>query len=251
MGWKNSGPPTQLFYKGEMVTSPQGLADSMNAFFIGKVEGLIENLPEASGDPLKTLKKLMENRTCTFHLQTVHPDEVLKIVKALKMLKSTGLDSIDAWTLKLVINDILPALTHVLNLSITSLVFPDIWKLSKVIPLLKKDDPLNPKNYRPVALLPVMSKILERVVFMQVVQYVEGQGLLHPSHHGSRSKHSTSTAMIEMYDTWVDSIEKEEMAGVMMIDLSAAFDLVDHSILLKKLELFGFDQQIVLELSDQ
>ena len=143
MGWKNSGPPTQLVYKGEMVTSPQGLADSMNAFFIGKVEGLIENLPQASGDPLKTLKRLMENRTCTFHLQTVHPDEVLKIVKALKMSKSTGLDSIDAWTLKLVIHDILPALTHVLNLSITSLVFPDIWKLSKVIPLIKKDDPLN------------------------------------------------------------------------------------------------------------
>ena len=80
-----------------------------------------------------------------------------------------------------------------------------------------------------------MSKILERVVFKQVVEYVEGNGLLHPSHHGSRSRHSTSTAIIEMYDTWIDSIERGEMAGVMMIDLSAAFDLVDHPILLKKL----------------
>ena len=90
-----------------------------------------------------------------------------------------------------------------------------------------------------------MSKILERIVFKQVVEYLESNSLLHPSHHGSRSKHSTCTALIEMYDTWINSVEQHEMSGVMMIDLSAAFDLVDHSILLKKLDLFGFDQATV------
>ena len=245
MGWKNTGPPTQLFYKGQMVSSPQGLANSMNSFFIDKVQGLKSNLPPQKNDPLETLSRIMSSRTCTFHLQSVHPDEVLEIVKDLKNSKSTGLDDIDTGTLKLIIRDILPALTHVINLSLMNLEFPSIWKLAKVIPLLKKSDPLNPKNYRPVALLPIMSKILERVVFKQVVQYVEGNSLLHPSHHGSRSRHSTSTAIIEMYDTWIDSVERGEMAGVMMIDLSAAFDLVDHSILLKKLELLGFDQSAV------
>ena len=109
----------------------------------------------------------MQDRTCS-----LHPDERLEIVKAMKMSKSTGLYNIDAWTLKLVILEILPSVTHVINLSLASMEFPSAWKLAKVIPLLKKDDPLNPKNYRPVALLPVMSKILERVVFKQVVQYV-------------------------------------------------------------------------------
>ena len=108
-------------------------------------------------------------------------------------------------------------LTHVINLSLINLEFPNKWKLAKVVPLLKKDDPLNPKNYRPVALLPIFSKILERVVFKQVVEYLEGNGLLHPSHHGSRSKHSTCTALIEMYDTWVNSIEEDNMAGVMKL----------------------------------
>ena len=245
MGWKNTGPPSQLFYRGSMISSPQGLADSMNSFFIDKVQGLRANLPPATKDPLETLRVIMSTRTCQFHLKTVHPDEVLKMVKDLKNSKSTGLDDIDTWTLKLVIQDILPALTHVLNLSITNLDFPNSWKLAKVIPLLKKDDPLNPKNYRPVALLPIMSKILERIVFKQVVEYLESNSLLHPSHHGSRSKHSTCTALIEMYDTWINSVEESEMAGVMMIDLSAAFDLVDHDILLKKLDLFGFDQATV------
>ena len=177
----------------------------------------------------------MSSRTCKLKLKSVHPDTVLKIVNELKNSKSTGLDDIDTGTLKLVIRDILPAVTHVINLSLVNLEFPNKWKLAKIVPLLKKDDPLNPKNYRPVALLPILSKLLERAVFRQVVDYLESIRLLHPSHHGSRSGHSTCTALIEMYDSWMESIEQDEMAGVMMIDLSAAFDLVDHPLLLKKL----------------
>ena len=97
-----------------------------------------------------------------------------------------------------------------------------------------------------MALLPIFSKILERVVFIQVVQFVEGNGLLRPSHHGSRAKHSTCTALIEMYDSWVESAEAGEMAVVMVLDLSAAFNLVDHHLLLQKLELFGFEQNSVI-----
>ena len=81
---------------------------------------------------------------------------------------------------------------------------------------------------------------------IQVVEYMEGNNLIHPSHHGSRSKHSTCTAVIEMYDTWAECVERGDMAGVMMLDLSAAFDLVDHQLLLQKLELMGFDKPAVV-----
>ena len=123
-------------------------------------------------------------------MKSVHPDTVLQIVTELKNSKSTGLDNIDVWTLKLIIDDVLPALTHVINLSLTSMIFPNIWKLAKVIPLLKKGDPLCPGNYRPVALLSILSKVLEKVVFMQVVEYMESNSLIHPSHHGSRAEKS-------------------------------------------------------------
>ena len=246
MGWKNSGPPTQLFTGGKIVTSPTGLASVMNDFFIQKVQRLLERLPESPTDPLENLARVMETRTCSFSFLPVHPNEVLQIVTSMKNSKSTGLDNVDTASIKLVINDILPALTHIVNLSLSTLVFPGAWKVAKVIPLLKKGDPLDPSNYRPVALLPILSKIMERVVFKQVVGYVENNGLLHPSHHGSRARHSTCTAMIEMYDNWVNSIERDELAGVMMLDLSAAFDLVDHSLLLKKLELMGFDKRVVV-----
>ena len=107
-----------------------------------------------------------------------------------------------------------------------------MWKHAKVIPLLKSStaDNLQPKSYRPVALLPILSKVLEKVVFGQFVQYLEHNNLVHPNLHGSRAAHSTSTALIQLYDRW---------AGVLICDQSAVFDLCDHYLLVEKLKLLG------------
>ena len=122
-------------------------------------------------------------------------------------------------------------------------MFPDDWKKAKIVPLLKKGDDLDPRNCRPVALLPIFSKILERRVFAQLVEYLETNNLLHPNHHGSRGSHRTSSALLQMYDTWLNEVEEDNMVGVMMIDLSAAFDMLDHPLLLEKLKLHGLDSQ--------
>ena len=243
LNWKASGPPTQLFSDGLLISSPIALATTMNRYFISKVDRLRQMIPRSNSDPLKVLKETMSDRSCNFHLQPVHPDKILEIIKSLKNSKSTGLDYIDTNIIKLVVDDILPAITHIVNLSIRDAIFPSSWKLAKVVPLLKKEDPLDPKNYRPVALLPVLSKILERAVFGQLVSYLDSNSLLHPNHHGSRKGHSTATALIQMYDTWTKAVEEGNMAGVMMVDLSAAFDMVDHALLLDKLKLLGLDKQ--------
>jgi hypothetical protein len=241
LNWNNSGPPSQLFHNGRLVNSPAGLAGTMNSFFIDKVARLRNGIPASNADPLAKLKESMSDRQCSLALKTVNPEEVLKVIKSLKNSKSTGTDNIDTWVIKLVASDILPALTHIINLSIMQSKFPTMWKHAKVVPLLKKGDRLTPQNYRPVALLPVFSKILERIVFNQLVKYLDDQGLIHPNHHGSRPGHSTATALIQMYDTWVEEVDDGNLVGVMMVDLSAAFDMVDHDILLKKLQLFGLD----------
>ena len=133
-------------------------------------------------------------------------------------------------------------ITHLINLSISSQIFPDSWKVSKIVPLHKKGELIHPQNYRPVSLLPVLSKVLERVIFEQMISYLEENQLLHPSHHGFRAGHSTVTALIEMYDQWIEALEREEVTAVVMLDLSAAFDVVDHTILLQKLEILGFKE---------
>lgn len=114
-----------------------------------------------------------------------------------------------------------------------------------MIPLLKATscDPLIPKSYRPVALLPIFSKILEKAVFSQLVKYLEENGLIHPNLHGSRAGHSTATALTQMYDTWVEQVEDGKMVGVLICDQSAAFDLCDHYLLVEKLRLMGLDEQ--------
>ena len=245
LNWKSSGPPSQLFSDGVIVNSPAGLAETMNKFFTNKVRLLREGIQANGIDPLKILRETMQDRTCTFGLKPVKPEHVLQIMKALKNSKSTGLDHLDTFVIKLVAPNILPALTHIINLSIRDGVFPAVWKKSKIVPLLKKGDALDPKNYRPVALLPIFSKILERAVFVQLVEYLETNNLLHPNHHGSRGNHSTTSALIQMYDTWLHEVEEEDMVGVMMVDLSAAFDMVDHDILLEKLKLHGLDSPAI------
>ena len=97
------------------------------------------------------------------------------------------------------------------------------------MPLYKGKDSseTQPKSYRPVPILPIVSKILERVIHTQIVEYMNSSQLFHPIHHAYRSLHSTTTAMLSMHDAWVEAAEKGLMAGVVMVDMSAAFDVVD------------------------
>ena len=113
---------------------------------------------------------MMKDRTAVLSLSCVHPDAVRNILLGLKNSKSSGVDNIDTYIIKLMVDDILPAVTHIVNLSIQQAAFPSLYKLAKIIPLLKKDDPLVPKNYRPVAILCILSKVIERVIFMQIVE---------------------------------------------------------------------------------
>ena len=145
LNWKSSGSPSKLFYKGALKTKAQDIADSQNEFFIEKVAQIRANLPAPAADPLTKLRSLMVGRQCTFKLDIVHPDQVDMIISGLKNSGSFGLDQIDTSIIKLVKSEILHAVTHIVNLSITTRRFPSSWKKSKIIPLHKKDDILNPK----------------------------------------------------------------------------------------------------------
>ena len=241
LNWTTSGAPTQLFYAGRIENRPIRMAECMNSYFVNKIENLIANLDPSEADPLSNLHRLMSNRKCVFSLKPVHPEMVEKLICNLKNSGSVGLDFIDTSTIKLAKSEITPAITHIINLSIKQSKFPNEFKKAKVVPLHKKDDVLNPKNYRPVAILPVFSKLLERAVFVQMIDYFETNKLLHPNHHGFRANHNTTTALLQMYDTWVEAMDRKEATGVCFLDMSAAFDMVNHSILLQKLDLYGFD----------
>ena len=203
VGWSKSGPPTQLYINGKHITSPKAIASEMNKFFIEKQKRIISNIPIVEADPLTILRQRMSGRQGSFSFREVSDTEVFNIIKSIKNSTSTGVDWIDNRCLKLAARELTPAITRIINLSITTSVFPSEYKASKLVPILKKDsNPMHCNSWRPVNQLVAVGKIVERALFSQLLHYLEDNQLLHPNQHGGRAGHSTTTALIEMYDRW-------------------------------------------------
>ena len=114
-------------------------------------------------------------------------------------------------------------------------IFPDNLKIAKVLPLFKKGNTYLFDNYRPISLLPCISKVLEKVVYNQLYEYFDRHKLFISEQHGFRKKHSTETATLEFVGRVLSSLEKTGLAFSLYIDLSKAFDTIAHNILLQKL----------------
>ena len=134
-----------------------------------------------------------------------------------------------------------PTLTQLINRSIERGEVPKHWKIGTVTPVLKKGDPKLVENYRPVTCLPAASKLLESVVCKQVTNFMESNGILPKNQHGFREHRSTMTAWSDIQQDWAMNTENKEITGVLLWDLSAAFDTLEHGILCSKLEIYGFD----------
>jgi len=141
-------------------------------------------------------------------------------------------------------------LTHLINLSIISGVVPDQLKIARVIPLFKSGDKSTFTNYRPVSVLPVFSKILERVIYNRLLDYLNKYKILSDNQFGFRKHHSTENALTLFYDKISSPIDNNELTVGIFIDLSKAFDTVNHQILLDVIALWyqGSGVQLVCEL---
>ena len=246
LNWSSTSSPTKLLNNGNLETSPLQMAEIQNKYYIDKVQTIRNNLQGHNKDPLEVLKNTLAGNQATFSSQAISPDQVDKIISHLKNSKSSGLDNLDTYILKLIKSTIVPSVCHIVNLSLTTHRFPTKWKIAKVVPLYKgKGSKMDPKSYRPVAILPILSKVLERAMFQQVVYFMDSNNFFNPNHHAYRSFHSTTTAMLQMYTTWLDALEQGDMAAVCMIDMSAAFDVVDTALLLDKMKMYGFDRNAV------
>ena len=134
---------------------------------------------------------------------------------------------------------IVTPVTHIINISINTETVPAAFKEAKVIPLFKKGSTLDPGNYRPVSILSVLSKILERAAHSQLSDYLEKRGLLFENQSGFRGGYSTDSSLIGLTDFIKGELGKGNLVGMVLIDLQKAFDTVDHAILCEKLKSIG------------
>ena len=167
-------------------------------------------------------------------------ENVALTLKCLKVSKSTGLDKIPVKVLKIVSSIIAPSLTFIFNLSLSYGIFIDDWKNARVCPVYKGNDRRDMGNYRPISILPIISKVFEKEVFQQLYHYLKVNSILSKFQSGFRSRlHSTVSASIQMCDDWLDNMDKGRLTGVVFLDIRKAFDSVDHSILLEKVQFYG------------
>ena len=165
--------------------------------------------------------------------------EILRIILCFKDNKAPGPDNIAPKLLKLISTDVLEPLSYIFNLSLSSGQVPQSLKIAKVIPLHKKGDKDKPGNYRPISLLSIFDKVLEKLMFSRLYSFIMQNDILYKYQFGFRKGFSTSLALIELLDTIYYHRDNHDFVIGMFFDLQKAFDTVDHTILLYKLENYG------------
>lgn len=165
--------------------------------------------------------------------------EIEAIISNLKSNCSAGRDNISGTILKKYRDLLTDPIVHICNLALSTGTFPDALKLAEVLPIYKSGNRDCVNNYRPISILPTISKILEKVIAVRFTNYLENNNLLSTSQHGFRPKHSTTQAVNELTNYIVTNMDAKKKVIVVFLDLAKAFDTVSVPLLLQKLELMG------------
>ena len=168
-------------------------------------------------------------------------------MKELGNTTSSAHDRLDNLALKHGATTLHGPLTHIINLSIKTATFASKWKIGKLLPLHKGKGlhPDDPKSYRPISLLPVIGKMTERALQKQILEFMETSGQLNPDIHSYRKHHSTVTAMLQLSDAIFSGCDLKKITTLVTLDQSAAFDVLCHKILMRKLKLYNFDVKVL------
>ena len=237
----NPGKPvgygiTQLNVNGNIIDDSKDIANQVNSFFVGVGPNTEKNVPKSGG---RSPQEFLRNRNMfNFVVAHISDDEILKIIQALPV-RSTGPASIPLNLLKLVASVVVVPLCRIINVSFTTGVFPDALKVAKVVALHKGGPSDNLNNYRPISLLSVFDKIIEKIMHRRLYEFLDEHDILFSNQFGFRKKSSAVHALLDITERVRESLDNGKYGCGVFIDLKKAFDTVNHNILLSKLEHYG------------
>lgn len=221
---------------GELVDDTKSIVEKFNNYFCSIGPNLSEGIPNCDKSFHDFLKE--PNQQSLFLMPT-NEVEVLSIIHFLKIGKSPGCDTISNSLVKNLAVEIVQPLVHIFNLSLTNGIVPREMKVAKVVPIFKKGDPKLLTNYRPISLLTTFSKILEKLIYVRTVKFLNSSKIFSNFQFGFREKHTTTHAILHFINKVSYAMDNHMHTLGIFLDYSKAFDTVDHKILLCKLSHYG------------
>ena len=227
-------PSKLIDSNGNSFTEDSDIAEIFNNFFTEIGENLRKDIPHTSLDPLQYIS-YVENE---LQLDDTDEIEIRRIVNNLNNV-GAGVDNINSKLFKLSYLSILHPLLHFLNTCLRQGIFPSALKVAMIKPIFKNGDPHQVNNYRPISILPVMSKLLEKIIYHRLVNHMNEQNIIHETQFGFQKNKSTYMPILLLHDMVTKAFEEGEFTLCLFLDIKKAFDTVKIDLLLKKLNIYG------------
>jgi len=234
---KSNDTIEQLIINNELITDPTKIANEFNRFFVKIGVQISESILPTNAKP-EDFMPIIENLT-DIDLGTTNPAHICDLIKSLQTKLSLDSDGLSTKLLKMVATEISQPIAHIFNLSLTQGIFPNKFKKSRTVPVFKSGNANSCDNYRPIALLSSLSKILEKLVSVKLVNHLDFNNILYEHQYGFQKNKSTEQNLIHAVNFIGNSFNENKFCIGVFFDLKKAFDVCSHEILLMKLEKMG------------
>ena len=228
----------RITINGKAIVGDEEIATKFNQYFSEIGSKLADEIPDNDFDPLHYVTPVLNS----FTFQTISEEDVHRIISSMKTSKSAGIDKISVKLIQAAARTILNSLKNIFNLSLNTGIFPDDWKVARVTPIFKSNSKTDCGNYRPISIISNVAQIFEKAVYSQLITFLNENKVIAENQSGFRLNHSTETTLLHSIINYLDNMDKGLINGVVFIDLKKAFDTVDHTLLLAKLERCGIKE---------
>ncbi|XP_054281247.1 uncharacterized protein LOC128998916 [Macrosteles quadrilineatus] len=222
--------------KSRATISSQISPDEFNSYFVSTVDDIVNDMQPDSSVAALAVPVAQHN---FLKWRPTTSAKIIRITKNFSNSYSPDIYGLTPHILKHIIEAVAQPLCKAINCCLSTGVFPDCLKISRTVPIFKKGDVNAASSYRPISIIPCLAKILEKIMQNQIVDYFETNHLFSNSQHGFRKGKSTATALISPVKGIQNAFEDKHSMSIVLCDLSKAFDVVSHSILLQQLARYG------------